>query len=69
VEEHGECGLRACDGEREPEGRVAFALAEQFEGRFEDAGGAVRGQAVEQIEAELPDPDALNGLAGELCRV
>jgi len=63
VEEDGECGLRARHGEREPERRVAFALPEQFEGRFEKPGGGV------WCEPELADTDALDRLAGELCGV
>jgi len=69
VEEDGQCRLRACDSEREPKGRVAFALPEQFEGRFEEPGGGVRSEAVEQIEPELADADALDRLAGQLRRM
>jgi len=69
VEADGQCRLRARDGEREPEGRVALALAEQFEGRFKEPGGGVWGEAVEQVEPEFPDADALDRLARKLCGV
>jgi len=69
VEEDGKCGLRARDGEREPKGRVALALPEQFEGGFKEPGGGVGGEAVEQVKSELTDADALDRLAGQLCGV
>jgi len=66
VEEDGERGLRACHGEREPEGRVALALAEQFESRFKEPGGGVGCEAVEQVKPELPDADALDRLSRQV---
>lgn len=68
VFEHRQSVLAARDRKRHPEAGVAFALAEQLECRLEEAGGGVRGEAFQQIHAELPDADALDGFAGQAGR-
>ena len=69
MEEDRECGLRARDRERKPEGRVALALPEQFKRGFQEPSRGVGREAVEQIESELSYADALDRLAGQLCGV
>ncbi len=56
VEEDGQCGLRARDGQREPECRVTFALPQKFEGRFEEPGRSVGREAVERFSPSWPTP-------------